>query len=130
MKIKKLDPEINPITVKDGRGGIFTYYPEQGDHIVEWCFIITLKGNQRGHHFHKEFDEYIMFVEGNGIYLELNDAGSEIAVPVSSGDCVYLPRHVAHTFIPMSDCKMIAMITKKWNDCEEPITKARETLIK
>ena len=122
MKIKKLNPEINPITVKDGRGGIFTYYPEQGDPIVEWSFIVTLKGSQRGHHFHKEFDEYIMFVEGND--------GSEMPLPVSSGDCVYLPKHVAHTFIPMSDCKMIAMITKKWNDCEEPITKARETLSK
>ena len=31
MHIRKLDPEINPITLKDGRGGIFTYYPEQGD---------------------------------------------------------------------------------------------------
>ena len=27
MHIRKLDPEINPITLKDGRGGIFTYYP-------------------------------------------------------------------------------------------------------
>ena len=49
-RIKKLDPEINPITFKDGRG-------------------------------------------------------------------------IIHTFYPTADCKMIAMITKRWNDCNEPITK-------
>ena len=126
MHIRKLDPEINPITLKDGRGGIFTYYPEQGDPVVEWSFIVTLKGSQRGHHYHKEFDEYIMFVEGNGVYLELRDDGTEVPTPVASGDCVYLPKNIAHTFIPMADCKMVAMITKKWNDCDEPITTAGE----
>ena len=28
----------------------------------------TFKGSVRGHHYHKEFDEYIMFVEGEGVY--------------------------------------------------------------
>jgi cupin superfamily acireductone dioxygenase involved in methionine salvage len=65
-----------------------------------------------------------MFVEGNGVYLELQEDGTEVPTPVASGDCVYLPKNIAHTFIPMSDCKMVAMITKKWNDCAEPITTA------
>jgi cupin superfamily acireductone dioxygenase involved in methionine salvage len=67
-----------------------------------------------------------MFVEGNGVYLELQDDGTEVPTPVASGDCVYLPKNIAHTFIPMADCKMVAMITKKWNDCDEPITRAGE----
>ncbi len=120
-QIKKLDPEINPITFKDGRGIIQTYYPEQYT-VVEWNYIVTLKGAVRGHHLHKEFDEYIMFVDGEGVYTELTD-GKELVTPVSSGDCIYLPMNVPHTFYPTADCKMIAMITKRWNDCDEPITK-------
>lgn len=120
-KIQVLSPEINPITLKDGRGGIFTYYPQTED-IKEWSYIVTLKGSQRGHHYHKEFDEYIMFVHGSGVYLELQEDGSEISVPVASGNCIFLPKNVSHTFVPMEDCKMVAMITKKWNDCDEPIT--------
>jgi mannose-6-phosphate isomerase-like protein (cupin superfamily) len=120
-KIIKLNPEINPITFKDGRGIIQTYYPEK-DSIVEWNYIVTLKGAVRGHHYHKEFDEYIMFVDGEGVYTELSDTG-ELVTPVSSGDCIYIPMGVPHTFYPTADCKMIAMITKRWNDCAEPITR-------
>jgi len=120
-RIIKLLPEINPITFKDGRGIIQTFYPEQ-DSIVEWNYIVTLKGAVRGHHYHKEFDEYIMFVDGEGVYTELTN-GKELVTPVSAGDCIYLPKNVLHTFYPTADCKMIAMITKRWNDCAEPITK-------
>ena len=67
-RIKKLDPEINPVTL-DGRGVIQTFYPESLS-IVEWNYIVTLKDAVRGHHYHKEFDEYIMFVEGEGVYTE------------------------------------------------------------
>ena len=120
-RIIKLRPEINPITFKDGRGIIQTFYPES-ESIVEWNYIVTLKGAVRGHHYHKEFDEYIMFVEGEGVYTELTD-GNELVTPVSAGECIYLPKNVPHTFYPAADCKMIAMITKRWNDCAEPITK-------
>lgn len=120
-RIIKLTPEINPLTVKDGRGIIQTFYPEI-DSIVEWNYIVTLKGAVRGHHYHKEFDEYIMFVEGEGVYTEITNR-VELVTPVSAGDCIYLPQGVPHTFYPAADCKMIAMLTKKWNDCKEPITK-------
>jgi mannose-6-phosphate isomerase-like protein (cupin superfamily) len=123
MRIIKQDPMINPATVKDGRGGIFTFFPVT-DAVQEWSYIVTLKGSQRGHHYHKEFDEHIMFVEGSGVYLELCEDGTELTMPVASGDCIFLPRLVPHTFIPMSDCKMVAMITKRWDDCVEPITRA------
>ena len=121
QRIKKLPPDINPITFKDGRGIIQTFYPEQYS-IKEWNYIVTLKGAVRGHHYHKEFDEYIMFVSGEGVYTEVTE-GKELVTPVSAGDCIYLPMHVPHTFYPTADCKMVAMITKKWDDCEEPITK-------
>ena len=123
--IKKLDPEINPETVFDGRGGIFTFYPVKGP-IVEWSYIVTLKGTQRGHHFHPEFDEHVMFVEGEGVYFELHEDGSETPVPVTPGTSLYIPKGTPHTFIPIADCKMIALITKKWNECDTPIVSANE----
>ena len=120
-KIKKLDPDINPITVKDGRGIISTFYHQTTD-IKEWSYIVTLKGSVRGHHLHKEFDEYIMFVEGSGVYTELTE-GKELVTPVATGDCIFIPRYTPHTFYPTSDSKAIALITKKWNDCDEPLTR-------
>ena len=127
-KIIKLDPDINPITVKDGRGIISTYYPQTED-IKEWSYIVTLKGSVRGHHYHKEFDEYIMFVEGSGVYTELTEDNQELVTPVATGDCIFIPKFVPHTFYPTSDSKAIALITKKWNDCNEPLTRVdKETV--
>ena len=124
-KIIKLDPDINPITVKDGRGIISTFYPQTED-IKEWSYIVTLKGSVRGHHYHKEFDEYIMFVEGSGVYTELSEDGKELVTPVATGDCIFIPKFVPHTFYPTSDSKAIALITKKWNDCDEPLTRVED----
>ena len=122
MNIIKLEPSINPATLKDGRGGIFTYLPIT-DPVAEWNYIVTLKGSERGHHYHKEFDEYIMFMEGEGAYLELHEDSIEEVMPISAGECIFIPKLIPHTFIPMSDCKMLALITKPWDTCEEPITK-------
>ncbi len=57
MPMNKLAPECNLTTLTDGRGGIFTYYPQ--DPIVEWNLLFTHQGESRGFHFHKEFDEYV-----------------------------------------------------------------------
>jgi len=121
-KIIKLTASINPSTVIDGRGLIATYLPV-GQLIHEWNYIVTLKGSQRGHHYHKEFDEYIMFVEGSGVYTEISN-GISLATMVSSGDCILIPRMVVHTFYPLADSKVIALLTKQWDHCNEPITKA------
>ena len=121
MRITKLDPEINHKTFQDGRGGIMTYYP-QTESIKEWNVIFTNKGSVRGKHYHEEFDEYITICSGGGVYVGVDD-GEEYAVPVSAGDCVYIAKNVPHTFYPRSDTVMVAQITKKWNDCEKPITK-------
>ena len=125
-RIIKLDPQINPTTFKDGRGIIQTYLPEQWS-IKEWNYIVTLKGAVRGHHYHKEFDEYIMFVEGEGVYTEITNE-QELVTPVSAGDCIYLPMNVPHTFYPTADCKMIALLTKRWDDCDEPITRTTQDI--
>lgn len=120
MKMKILKPSVNTVTLKDGRGGIFTYFPEN-ESIKEWSYIVTHKGTDRGHHYHKEFDEYIMFVDGHGCYLEKLSDGSEETHLVGPGDCIYIPANTSHTFKPLEDCRMIALLTKKWDDCESPI---------
>ena len=43
-RIQKIEPSINPATVKDGRGIIQTFWPKDKN-IVEWNYIVTLKGS-------------------------------------------------------------------------------------
>jgi dTDP-4-dehydrorhamnose 3,5-epimerase-like enzyme len=122
MAMRKLEPECNLETVRDGRGGIFTYYPEDAP-IVEWNLLFTRAGHARGFHFHKEFHEYVLITAGHGTYVELCDDGSERFFKVAAGDCLSFPIGTAHTIYAISDMRMVAMLTKRWNDCDEPITR-------
>jgi mannose-6-phosphate isomerase-like protein (cupin superfamily) len=118
-KIKILTPNIGDKAV-DARGAIYSFIPN--DVIVEFCYITTKSGVTRGHHYHKEFDEYIMLVEGEGIYLELLDDETIRKIVIGPGQTIYLPRLTPHTFIPVTDCKSVSLLTKRWDHCEEPIT--------
>ena len=62
MSIQDVSANCNLMTLRDGRGGIFTYYPD--DPIVEWNLLFTRAGESRGFHFHKEFDESSWLVFG------------------------------------------------------------------
>lgn len=119
-KIKLLKPDVNFSTLEDGRGGIFTYFPENAE-IKEWSYIVTQKGSTRGHHYHPEFDEYIMFTTGHGCYIEQLENDEQFIQLVGPGDCILIPANTIHTFRPMEDCRMIALLTKTWNSCETPI---------
>jgi len=119
--MRRVEPECNLETVRDGRGGIFTYYPQ--DPIVEWNLIFTTAGSARGFHFHKEFDEYILVTAGHGTYVERLGDGSETFVKVAAGDCLHFPTGTAHTVFAITDMRMVALLTKRWSDCDEPITR-------
>ncbi|MDP2704168.1 MAG: cupin domain-containing protein [bacterium] len=119
MRIKKLQPECNLATVRDGRGGIFTFYPELP--IVEFNFQFVNKGKIRGNHFHPEFDEYYLFTEGQAMIITKSDDGKEEFLYVGKGDCVYIPRGVPHVTYAITNFNMVTFLTKKWNDCEVPI---------
>ena len=67
MKIKKLAPTCDLRTVKDGRGGIFTWLPK--DPIVEFNFVFIKANKLRGNHYHPEFDEYFLITEGQGVIV-------------------------------------------------------------
>ena len=67
MKIEEIIPSCNLDTVKDGRGGIFTFIPK--DPIVEFNYNIIKAGKVRGNHYHPEFDEYYLVVSGQGVLV-------------------------------------------------------------
>jgi mannose-6-phosphate isomerase-like protein (cupin superfamily) len=122
MTMQRLEPECNLDTVRDGRGGIFTFYPQNAP-IVEWNLLFTRAGSARGFHYHKEFDEYVLIASGHGTYVEKHEDGSETFIKVAAGDCLYFPSGTAHTIYAITDVRMVAMLTKRWNDCAEPITR-------
>lgn len=119
-KIQIIEPDINDNAL-DHRGAIFSFIPYES--IVEWCYIYTKPNNTRGHHYHKEFDEYIMLVDGEGVYFELLENNQKRKIVVGPGTTIYVPKNTPHTFFPLTECKSVSFLTKKWNDCKEPITK-------
>jgi len=120
MKIKRLEPECNLATVRDGRGGIFTYYPK--DPIVEFNFMFIKAHKIRGNHYHPEFDEYFVLTSGAGVMVTKDgpDAKEEF-IYLSKGQCTYSPKNTLHVFYAITDCTAVVLLTKKWNDCKEPI---------
>lgn len=118
-RIEILQPDINDKAI-DARGAIFSYIPK--DSIVEFVYIDTKAGVTRGDHYHEEFDEYILVVHGEGVYVELLPDGQKRKIIVGPGVCIYIPKNVAHTFYPITDCKAISLLTTKWDDCINPVT--------
>jgi mannose-6-phosphate isomerase-like protein (cupin superfamily) len=126
--IVKLKPECNLMTLTDGRGGIFTFYPDKP--VVEITPIFTNAGEARGFHYHKEFEEYVLVLSGHGVYIEERGEGnSNPFVKIGPGDCVQFKIGVSHTLRPITDMSMVALLTKKWNDCDEPITQIEKDSI-
>ena len=118
-QIKLLEPDIADKAV-DSRGAIYSFVPK--DAVVEFCYISTKQGSTRGHHYHKEFDEYILLVEGEGIYLEKINDTTNRKIVVGPGQAIYIPKLTPHTFVPLTDCKSVSLLTKRWDHSLEPIT--------
>jgi len=120
MKIERIQPECNLDTVRDGRGGIFTFYPK--DPIVEYNFNIIKAGKVRGNHHHPEFDEYYLVVDGEGVLVTKDSPESEEEfLYLSRGQSTYTPKGVSHVFMAIKDTTLITMLTKRWKDCKVPI---------
>ena len=122
MKIEILKPTCNPETVRDGRGGIFTWVPQ--DKITEFNLLYFRPGKTRGNHYHPEFNEYFLVVEGEGVMVtkDSQDAPEEV-IHMSKGMCVRTPAGVAHTFYAITSVTVIAMLSKPWDECKPPIVR-------
>lgn len=122
MKLEILKPSCNIDTVKDGRGGIFTWVPE--DPLVEFNMLYFKPGATRGNHYHPEFDEYFLVVEGSGVMVTENAKGEEKEViHMSKGMCTRAPKGVPHAFYAITPVTAVAMLSKKWDDCNPPIVR-------
>ncbi len=119
MKITKIDPQSNLDTIRDGRGGIFTFYPEKP--IVEFNFQFINKGKLRGNHSHPEFDESYLITDGHGVLVSKDENGKEEFLYVSKGDCTFTPSDVTHVLYAITDMNIVTFLTKKWDDCKVPI---------
>jgi|TARA_B100000749_G_scaffold166137_1_gene127616 mannose-6-phosphate isomerase-like protein (cupin superfamily) len=120
MKIEEIIPSCNLDTVKDGRGGIFTFIPK--DPIVEFNYNIIKAGKVRGNHYHPEFDEYYLVVSGQGVLVSKDaEDAKEKFIYLSPGKCTRTPKNISHVFLAITDCTLVVLLTKKWDDCEKPI---------
>ncbi len=119
MGVQKLNPTCNLATVRDGRGGIFTFYPK--DPVVEFNFLFVNKNRIRGNHYHPEFDEYFLVTSGEGVMVTKSEDGKEEFVYLGKGECAYSPKNTKHVFYAITDCTVVALLTKKWDDCNPPI---------
>jgi oxalate decarboxylase/phosphoglucose isomerase-like protein (cupin superfamily) len=122
MRMKKLQPRCNLSTIKDGRGGVFTFVPVDAP-IAEFSLIFTEKGKTRGFHYHEEFDEYVLLLDGHGVYVEKGEDGEEYFLKMASGECVHFPRMTPHTFYAITDARMVALLTGRWDECRRPFVR-------
>lgn len=119
-KLELFFPTCNIETVKDGRGGIFTWLPQ--DKIKEFNLLYFKPGATRGNHYHPEFVEYSLIVDGQGIVVTRDGPGQkERIIHVSKGSCVRTPIGISHTIYAITPLTVIALLTKPWDECENPI---------
>lgn len=120
MRMKSFKPRCNLNTIRDGRGAIFSFVPDAP--ILEWTHQFIKAGKVRGNHYHPEFDEYILLVDGAGVEVEKDmETGAEAFLYMSKGECIYIPRATSHVFLAITDCQSVSFLTKRWDDCERPI---------
>ena len=127
MKVKILYPSCNLETIKDGRGCIFTWIPEEP--IVEFNMLYFNSGKTRGYHYHPHFIEYLLVVDGNGTLVfreDPKDKKNEKFIHLSKGMCTRTEINTYHTIHAITEMTIVAMLTKKWDDCDPPIIKVDE----
>jgi uncharacterized RmlC-like cupin family protein len=56
------------------------------------------------------------------VYLEQLEDTTIRKIVMGAGQTIYIPAFTPHTFFPLTDCKAVSFLTKRWDDCSEPIT--------
>lgn len=128
MAITLLFPTCNLVTVRDGRGGIFTWRPIEP--IVEFNLLYFQPGKVRGFHSHPEFVEYLLVVDGNGVLVTPESPGDPTAgekvIHLAKGTCTRADIGTSHTVYAITELTIVAMLTKAWDDCTQPIIRDDE----
>ena len=107
----------NVSTIEDGRGGIFTWIPNEP--IMEFNMVCFSPSKRRGNHFHPEFNEYFLVVDGSIVMLTKDpETDAQIAMIASKGVCFHTPAGVSHAVHALGDATCISLLTKPWDDCE------------
>ena len=123
--VKILLPHANLDTVRDGRGGIFTWIPQEP--LVEFNMLYFKPGAARGFHYHPHFIEYLLVADGSGVYVarDTNNPGAseEIFIHLSKGTCIRTEIGVHHTVYAISELTIIAMLTKCWDLSDPPVVR-------
>ena len=127
MAVTIIMPTCNLETVKDGRGGIFTWLPKEP--LVEFNMLYFNPGKVRGFHFHPEFVEYLLVVNGNGTLVyrdDANDKKTEKFIHLSKGICTRTDKNTYHTVYAITEMTIVAMLTKRWDHSNPPIIKVED----
>ena len=119
-EIEILSPICNPETLSDGRGAIFSWIPDEV--IKEFTLLYFHKDKVRGNHYHPEFIEYFLVIDGV-ISLTTTDplTGKNISTIGGAGFCFKTPKLIPHMVRAITDAKCLSLITKPWESCENPI---------
>lgn len=127
MTVKIIKPTCNLETVKDGRGGIFTWIPDKP--ILEFNMLYFRPGKTRGFHFHPHFEEYLLVVDGNGTLVTRKipeNKDSEEFIHLSKGTCTKTEKDTYHTIYAITEMTIVAMLTKRWDSSDPPIIKVED----
>jgi|GEM_PF-1105823 len=118
--IEVLPSMCNPSTVLDRRGGIFSWVPP--DAIREFSLLYFRPNKVRGNHYHPEFVEYFLVVDGCGAMMTKDPKdGSDLILQMSEGTCVRIPKNIPHAFQAITAAKCISLLTKPWDECQPPM---------
>ncbi|HCN84415.1 MAG TPA: hypothetical protein DIT07_12460 [Sphingobacteriaceae bacterium] len=118
--IEVFESSCNISTVQDGRGAIFTWLPKEP--IVEFNMLYFLPNKIRGNHFHPEFVEYFLIVEGSVVMVTKDpQTGKEINMLASKGVCFRTPPFTPHAVHAITDSTCVSLLTKPWDECDKPI---------
>ena len=126
--LRILRPQCNLDTIRDGRGQISTYLPDEK--LEEFNIVFFHAGMVRGMHYHPHFVEYSLCVDGEGMFvyqLDPDDENSEMSLPISKGICFRIPQGVIHTIYSVTELTMVACLSKRWDDSHPPIVQVGET---
>jgi dTDP-4-dehydrorhamnose 3,5-epimerase-like enzyme len=118
--IEILQSTCNISTIQDGRGAIFTWLPSEP--ILEFNMLFFLPNKIRGNHFHPEFTEYFLIVDGSVVMVTKDPkTGEEVNMLASKGVCFKTPPNTAHAVHAITESTCISLLTKPWDQCEKPI---------